>query len=260
MAGPPPSPQKTGLPNPRSVVFERTFTPKGAGIRPRRLAKLARSYRILRTNEVDPYEAPMSASAVPDFRATAAPFPDQFAGNARKAAKLSFVDAPVEIFADLRGLITTLPSKSHMLAITPEIPISASSDRVAEERRAVRVRGFLYAASREDDRDFHLIIGRARSRRPQLYMTVEISGLPAEASPFFKKLKVARDTYKEFFGEKLPGTSYDFYDPPIPVDVEGSLFFDMSHAGGQGPGPQSLRDKIPTIWELHPVTSILFEP
>jgi hypothetical protein len=50
------------------------------------------------------------------------------------------------------------------------------------------------------------------------------------------------------------------YDPPIPIEVEGSLFFDMSHANGQGPGPATLRKDIPTIWEIHPVSKILFEP
>jgi hypothetical protein len=38
--------------------------------------------------------------------------------------------------------------------------------------------------------------------------------------------------------------------------VEGSLFFDMSHAIGQHPGPPSLKSRMPTIWEVHPVTSI----
>jgi len=70
-----------------------------------------------------------------------------------------------------------------------------------------------------------------------------------------------RDDYKAFSeGDHLPGTSYDFYDPPVPVEVTGSLFFDMSHATGNGPGPQSLRHDIPTIWEIHPIPHILFEP
>ena len=54
--------------------------------------------------------------------------------------------------------------------------------------------------------------------------------------------------------------TYDFYDPPIPIQVEGSLFFDMSHATGQRPGPQSLKSRMPTIWEVHPISSITFEP
>jgi hypothetical protein len=41
--------------------------------------------------------------------------------------------------------------------------------------------------------------------------------------------------------------------------VEGSLFFDMSHATGGKPGPQDLRKDIPTIWEVHPITRIVFD-
>ena len=75
-------------------------------------------------------------------------------------------------------------------------------------------------------------------------------------------LQQARDDYKAFFQDHplgLPG-AYDFYDPPIPVEIEGSLFFDMSHVTGGRPGPRDLRDDIPTIWEVHPITRIVFEP
>jgi hypothetical protein len=74
-------------------------------------------------------------------------------------------------------------------------------------------------------------------------MTMEVSGLPPAEADSFDTLKAARDAYKEFFGSDLPGTSYDFYDPPVPVEIGGSLFFDMSHASGSRPGPQSLRDE-----------------
>jgi hypothetical protein len=43
-------------------------------------------------------------------------------------------------------------------------------------------------------------------------------------------------------------------------EIEGSLFFDITHATGGHPGPQDLRPHIPTIWEVHPVTNIVFEP
>ena len=69
-----------------------------------------------------------------------------------------------------------------------------------------------------------------------------------------------RDVYKGFFASNLPGGTYDYYDPPIPVEVEGSLFFDMTHATGQRPGPQSLKSRMPTIWEVHPITKMVFEP
>jgi len=87
---------------------------------------------------------------------------------------------------------------------------------------------------------------------------MEISGLPPHTNKFpaFDKIKEARDAFKDFFGGNLPGTSYDFYDPPRPVTIEGSLYFDMSHATGPHPGPQSLKSRMPTVWEVHPITSI----
>jgi hypothetical protein len=67
--------------------------------------------------------------------------------------------------------------KSHK----PPITTGADSKRVAEEDRNVRLKVFLYAASREDDRDFHLIIGRSRRKKQPMYITVEISGLPPKS-------------------------------------------------------------------------------
>jgi hypothetical protein len=59
----------------------------------------------------------------------------------------------------------------------------------------------------------------------------------------------------------VPGKGgYDFYKPPIPVVVEGSLFFDMTHSTGGKPGPSKLKANIPTIWEVHPISQMKLEP
>jgi hypothetical protein len=143
-----------------------------------------------------------------------------------------------------------------MINHLPSIPITAASGRVQEEQRNVQVTGFLYAASREADNDFHLIVGRDVSAPEEMYMTMEVSGLPPADSDAFQHLNDARVSFKTFFGAQLPVSTYDFYHPPIPVVVEGSLFFDMTHARGQAPGPSSLKSRMPVIWEVHPVTSI----
>ncbi len=122
------------------------------------------------------------------------------------------------------------------------------------------MKAFIYAASHENDNDFHLIVGRDPAKLPEVYMTMELSGLPPKTATSHAKLEAARDAYKGFFHSNLPGMTYDFYDPPIPIQIEGSLFFDMSHATGQRPGPQSLKSRMPTIWEVHPISSITFEP
>ena len=127
----------------------------------------------------------------------------------------------------------------------------------------MHVSAFMYAASREADNDFHLIIGRDPKAAPEVYMTVELSGLPPGNSPSFTQLKAARDAFKQFFkanaGGTLPGLTYDFYHPPVPVQIDGSLFFDMTHATGSRPGPPSLKSRMPVIWEVHPITKILLK-
>ena len=256
-----PAAPSPGLPEPNSVVAELVLTPmRGVAGSNTPLVDAARTYRILRTTEVDPKDAPVSVAEVVALDTTAAPVGDDFAGTARKAAKLSIAPAKTEIFGDLQSLLQTLPAKSSMTKHTPKITTEANSKRVKEEDRNVRLRAFLYAASREADNDFHLIIGRDPASVPHVYMNVEVSGLPPHGSQFFAPLQAVRKAYKDFFGQHLPGTSYDFYDPPIPVEIEGSLFFDMSHAQGEGPGPASLRKNIPTIWEIHPVSKIVLEP
>jgi hypothetical protein len=253
--------RRPGMPEQSVVVTESILTPErgNAGALAAPMSG-TRTYRILRTSETDPYDVPLRPEEVATLGLERfAGFDDTYRGTARKAAKISIADVEVEDFDEIQDLIETLPADGDMISHQPPITTDATSGRVDEENRNVRARAFLYAASREDDNDFHLIVGRNPDHEPK-YMTLEISGLPPQDSEHFSRLEAAREAYKEFFGDDLPGASYDFYDPPIPVEVEGSLFFDMSHSFGSRPGPASLRPDIPTIWEIHPVTNILFEP
>jgi hypothetical protein len=253
-----PSPQER-LPDPKDVLVELRLVPRsGAAAGAPTPGIAGPHYRILRTLEVDEYETPLEvADILPLTAPRAAPTDNNFGGTARKAAKISIADAAMESFGDIKDLIDTFVKHAAMVA--KNISKDADSDRVEEEERNVRVRAFLYAASLENDNDFHLIIGRDPSKAA-LYMTAEVSGLPPSDSASFEKLDNARTTYLDFFGDGLPGASYDFYDPPIPIEVEGSLFWDASHATGSRPGPSKLRPKMPVVWEIHPVTKIVFEP
>jgi hypothetical protein len=253
------------MPSLDSVHATVSFTPTPAGPQ----------YIIVRTTEVDSYETSPPAvavrklltgkKAVPRSALAAAlkpkpPVGDNFGGTDRKAAKLSIPQAQPEVFPDLQDLIASLEPEEHMIHHKPRITITATSKRTKEEMRNVRVQAFLYAASREGDNDFHLIIGRDPARTPEIYMTMEVSGLPQQASPSFGTFKETRDAFQKFFGTRLPGFTYDFYHPPIPVTIAGSLFFDMTHSSGQRPGPPSLKSRMPTIWEVHPVTAITLGP
>jgi hypothetical protein len=259
------SPARVGLPAPKYVLATLNLAPRATLAPGGPTVGVRGNYRILRTEEVDAKDTPLSPdqrSLVATTGAAAATrsSSDNFEGTARKAAKLSISEASIEAFDDIKAVIESLPSKSKMVHHNPHITTDANSDRVAEEERNVRVAAFLFAASRENDNDFHLIVGRDVAADPPMYMTMEISGLPPQDAPSFSRLKTARDAFSAFFGENLPGSSYDFYDPPIPIKVEGSLFFDMSHANGRSPGPPSLHDDMPVIWEIHPISDIVLEP
>jgi hypothetical protein len=252
---------RQGMPAIDSIHSTLQFKPKSGG----------RTYTILRTTEVDNYETNETATALSQLAKTKEAVPeeivaeaarkkvahgDDFGGTDRKASKLSIGSKSVEKFSDLSKLIASLVADDKMIAHKPKISTAADSGRTQEEQRNVSVTAFLYASSRETDNDFHLIIGRKVKAAPEMYMASEVSGLPPNDSPAFAKLNAARNSFKDYFGDHLPGAGYDFYDPPIPVKIEGSLFFDMTHAKGSHPGPQSLKSRIPTIWEIHPVTSI----
>jgi hypothetical protein len=248
-------PLRTGMPSLDSIV---KVLPVAASATAS-AAVVAAKYRVIQTDEVDAYELDES-----DPQATilaVAPTGDNYKGRDRKAAKLSKADAELEEFSDLKDLIDSLTPDAEMVDL--DIPIGETSDRVEQEQRNVRVEAFMYAASRENDNDFHLIIGRDPNKK-EIYMNMEISGLPPKSSPAFAELKVARDVYKNFYKETLhrpvPGLKYQFYpDPPIPVVIEGSLFFDATHSHGNRPGPPSLKSRIPRIWEIHPITKIEFK-
>jgi hypothetical protein len=221
-----------------------------------------RAYTILRTTEVDSYEIEKAAArgVAPPGPTTPVPEGDAYNGTARKAAKLTIAPGPATSYADLADLVQALVPDAKMAHRKPGIGTGATSRRVPEEQKNVHVTVFLYAASREADNDFHLIVGRDPSQAPETYMTVEVSGLPPKSSKAFTRLQAARSAFQAFFAANQPGMTYDFYQPPIPVELEGSLFFDMTHATGQRPGPQSLKSRMPTIWEVHPVSSLRFEP
>lgn len=241
----------TAMPPPKAILLQTAFQSPGGG-----------KYRVIETNEVDSYEQTGSKPGLMPLTFLAAATPpagDSFSGTARRAAKISIAKAATEKFTDLKQLVASLVADKTMRAL----PIKANdpkSNRVAEEKRNVRVRAFLYAASREDDNDFHLIVGRSPKAKEPLYMTMEVSGLPPAGNASHATLKAVRAAYKTFFGAALPGLNYKYYKPPVPIEIAGSLFFDMSHARGKKPGPATLKKDMPTIWEVHPVTDIVFEP
>ena len=246
-----------GAPRLSSVLAHDTFVPQLRGAKTAMAAAAVPAFTILITDQVDPYDKPLPAAAVATMReAPFAPVSDNFEGKDRKIAKLSIAKGKVQTFKDIKALVDSLTSDDKMIKHKPKITKDPNSDRVDEEKRNVRVAAFLYAASREGDNDFHLIVGTDPSSKKLTCMTMEVSALPPKSAASFASIKKARDSFKNLVDNKLPGSGYHFYRPPVPITIGGSLFFDITHATGGHPGPKDLRPHIPTIFEVHPVTEI----
>jgi hypothetical protein len=54
----------------------------------------------------------------------------------------------------------------------------------------------------------------------------------------------------------LPSRSYFRPDPPVPIRVTGSLFWDVDHEDPPYVGPNDFKPK--TAWEIHPISDIEF--
>jgi hypothetical protein len=179
----------------------------------------------------------------------------RFRGTDRKGPKTSIAAADkVEEFATLDALIATLPPDDAMRNHQPPLETDSNS-RFPEERRNVRVRAWIYDIKYEDDQDWHVISGTDPAKTAKSYFNTEISGLPPKNAAAFQKLLEVRRSLAEILNNDLPGPgSYHSYkNDPIPVIIEGSLFYDIDHAPGVV-GPAGRRPK--TAWEVHPITRL----
>jgi hypothetical protein len=186
---------------------------------------------------------------------------DDFNGTDRAAAKTSISSRPAEQFATVDHLLDGLASDQAMRQHQPPISEDPSSTRVMEEDRNVTVTAWIFALKKEGDNDFHLIIGGNPQGGTIRYITAEVSGLPDDPATR-ARLSVPRQALKDFLQEKHKtiGGNYARIVPPVPVTVAGSLLFDIHHTIGEV-GVRSSPQRIPeSVWEIHPVTSIVFEP
>jgi hypothetical protein len=182
---------------------------------------------------------------------------ERFTGVERKTAKLTPATGKPDIFADLSTLLDSLPPDAEMQAA--KIAKGPDSGRVAQENKVVTVRAFIYAAKLEMSNDYACILG-VDPKQPARFMMVRVSGLPAADSSSFAELEKARNQFKAFLGSrglKFPGLGYTKYDPPVPVQVTGSLFFNTAHRPGVV-GPTGMQPQ--TTWEIHPVADLEYKP
>jgi hypothetical protein len=221
-----------------------------------------RVHRVIYTGEKGDFEheraEPLTAvGAVTDVAPE-----DIFRGKVRRVAKLSISDAKEASFASVSALLKTLVPDKQM-AKNAAITHDPTSDRTAEENRNVTLSAFLYALLKEDDNDYHVILGDNPDLETVRYVNVEVSGLPP-AGPFKNRLTQVRTNFKSFFNDQDAGIlqeaeqRYVKFEPPIRVQVSGSLFWDIEHPPPKTVGPTD--HKPQTAWEIHPVTTIEFNP
>jgi hypothetical protein len=181
---------------------------------------------------------------------------ENFAGSHRKAAKTSISDGPLEVYASLPALLTDLKSDDFMRNHhNPPLETDPDFDRVEEEEKNVEVPGSIVAIKKEPDNDYHIILV-SNGAGPEHFMNIEVTGLPP-TGPDRAPLKAVRQVLKDFLEEVdvRVGNRYVKFNPPVPVVITGSLFYDIDHAPGVV-GPAGMRPD--TAWEIHPVTKIVF--
>ncbi len=209
------------------------------------------------------------------FFFTSTIFPQQhldesFAGKYRKRAKTSIVRSlttdhisRAHKYDNLGDLLIHLPNDIEMRNKYPDLKMHVHNFpefRKTEELYNVEVTAWVHAVKYEGgsgDRDFHIIIGNNPDTAFATFMNVEISGLPDSSSHNYKPLRDARKEFLELFSDYHFTTSFKRIDPPVKVTIKGSLFFDgdHNHSCGTCPGPSYA--KPGTVWEIHPVYSIV---
>lgn len=130
----------------------------------------------------------------------------------------------------------------------------------AEQRNVVLFDVYILGVKREDDGDFHLLVGsKPESDKKQKIITAEVSGLPDPSSPAYAALAAVRKIYETQFGNKTTEGLVFFSDAKHPAvhlqHISGSLFFDNHHYSSHS----SIKNlKADSCWEIHPVTGLVF--
>jgi hypothetical protein len=217
-----------------------------------------KTYTLIDTGERDEKPDEVEKAAVPGK--TGIPESERYKGTSRRVAKTTIFEGEPEAFDSLAELLDSLPSNADM--VKKKISKAADSKRVEEEQKNVRVTAWIYAFKKEPDNDYHVILGESPSvpEAKRRYMNVEVSGVPAGGTDNNRnQLRNVRKTFQSKFQLGPSGPrSYIRLDPPVPVRVTGSLFWDVDHQKPPFVGPSTHKPKTP--WEIHPVSEIEFLP
>lgn len=211
-------------------------------------------HEILYDNDKDfELAGPRCPSVNPDLKCNSDIFQGCIRGNV-KTKMLTKIPTPYPTVAEL---IPVLPNESEM-KLRGISSLETGARDVAENENVLVEKAFLFAIYKEDDNDFHMIIGSTASLQTAKLMNIEISGLPRVASAQVKKKfrKVRNIIESVPYLQNIPcmPSPVKLLRTPIELkNIKGSLFWDAHHAGG-GVGPAKARHQ--TAWEIHPVIDL----
>jgi hypothetical protein len=213
-----------------------------------------------------PSPAPTSGKpavrVIPPKQATALP-PKGWRGQVKRSIALTSDgrNVPVENYASLTNLMKTLPDDGEVrvrYGIYNGSRTYGPVERMDVERRSVRVPCWIYAVrfdstGDESERDIQLLVGTTNDSSRARYMIVEIPGPNGINDELF-------DPPRRQLSALLQGyemTSSFRRVQPRQAVVEGSLFFDGARSLERVNDPSGDLPIPSTVWEIHPVTSIM---
>lgn len=213
-------------------------------------------FKVTQTNQADEVEASERVSTPLRSLARAPDSGDIFAGTDRRDPKTSVATGGLKSFSTIAELRSSFPKDTFMKGLG--ITRAPDSERTPQEQYNVSVEGYIYAASKESDNDFHLIVGDKDCAQGDCFINVEVSGLPQDpADASYPTLSAVRAKFLGYFNQQQPSRGYKKFAPPIAATFTGSVFFDVDHPAG-AVGPAGLKPS--SAWEIHPLTDITFEP
>lgn len=139
--------------------------------------------------------------------------------------------------------------------------IPAQPGQKLPEGTVVTTTGWLHLVALETDGDYHIQISASQTSGDQC-LIVEVPDpdpaytATAELQPTFETV---RNTIKtKMLAGKDPAGAGSVMQHPVYVTVTGILFYDDSHVGDPPRGKKGMH--AATLWELHPVTALVFAP
>jgi hypothetical protein len=176
--------------------------------------------------------------------------PEEFRVMYRGAARTSISQSDFERFEAVDSLLKTLPSDEVMRA-----NVGRYTPRTQEEDRNVILTCFLYALKKQISGDYSMVIGGAPDGATHGTMMCRIPSVPTRENPTMVFLKSVREKLEQdlFKHMNLDNKIYIYFNPPVPLIIMGSLYYNGLHQPGtMGPA----RMKSETGWEIGPIISL----